>query len=516
MTTMERAQGQEPHGGKPTERAAEHPALDLPRADELFRAFSELASDYYAYSLEVFEDGTLEWEWVSDSYERVTGFTPEESSERGGWQTLLHPDDLPGARDSFVRVLAGESTISELRIMTKSGDERHLRTYAHPVWDEQEGRVVRIFGAVHDITERKRAEQRLQETNSLLRATLDATADGILVVNADGEMVAFNQKFVAMWGLPEEVVASRADDRALEVVLDQLKDPSEFLDKVRALYEAPEETSLDVLEFQDGRIFERYSQPQRVGADIVGRVWSFRDVTEQKRGEQKIRDALDALRRADRERRDLLSHLVRAKEEERHRVAAEIHDDSVQIMTSVAIGIERVARQAPDPAQRDTLTRLEDSARAAIARLRAMVFELKPPALDEEGLRTALSMYLEELQVDTGIAYEFDNRLDGEPPGELRVVLYRIAKEALTNVRKHSGARRVSVDLAHADGGITVRISDDGVGFDGDGADVPGHIGIAEMRQRAEMAGGSLTITSTRPRGTVVEVWVPEDGGGMA
>ncbi|HWC14794.1 MAG TPA: PAS domain S-box protein [Actinomycetota bacterium] len=485
---------------------------DLQKADELFRAVSELASDY-VYSMTVRPDSSLEWEWVSGGFDRVTGFTPEEFEQRGGWTALLHPDDLEPATNAFEKVLAGERRVDSWQIVTKTGEVRCVRVYVAPVWNDEANRVVRVFGAVQDITDSKRHEEALVQTNSLLHATLESTADGVLVVNREGKIVAFNQKFVNMWRIPPDVISSRDDERALEAVLDQLRDPAAFLQKVHALYERPTESSSDILEFKDGRVIERYSNPQWVGGEVVGRVWSFRDVTEQQFSHSKIHDALNALQRADGERRRLLTHLVKAKEEERSRVAADIHDDSVQIMTSVAIEIERLSRRTADPETKEKLSLLEESVRAAIGSLRATVFELKPPTLAQEGLGSALCLYLEEFQLDTGVRYEFNNQLDGEPSQELRVALYRIAQEALVNIRKHAHANHVCIDLIPDEPGIRLRVTDDGVGFDANrlkgGPSFRGHIGLTEMRERAEMLGGNLRIRSAKPSGTVIDVWIP-------
>jgi PAS domain S-box-containing protein len=133
-----------------------------------------------------------------------------------------------------------------------------------------------------DVTARRRADREIEESLSLLKATLEATTEGILVVDENGKMVNFNRKFTEMWRIPDSVIKSRDDNKALAWVLDQLKDPERFIKKVKELYAQPESKSYDWLEFKDGRIFERYSQPQKIGGKSVGRVWSFRDVTDRR------------------------------------------------------------------------------------------------------------------------------------------------------------------------------------------------------------------------------------------
>jgi signal transduction histidine kinase len=136
--------------------------------------------------------------------------------------------------------------------------------------------------------ERKRVEEAYTQSISLLKATLESTADGILVVDRAGRIVDFNERFLELWHIPMDVIAAQDDDRALAYVLDQLRNPDEFIAKVKELYDQSEEESLDVLYFRDGRVFERYSRPQRVGDQVNGRVWSFRDITERKRAEGEI------------------------------------------------------------------------------------------------------------------------------------------------------------------------------------------------------------------------------------
>ncbi len=153
-----------------------------------------------------------------------------------------------------------------------------------------EGSLVAIRAILRDITARQMAEDALAKSVSLLQATFDSTADGILAIDRNGKIVTFNREFVEMWGVPNEVMALRDDATTIAFVQNQLKDPKAFQERIQSLYEQPEAESYDLLEFQDGRFFERYSQPQRLGDTIIGRVWSYHDITERKKAEDALRE----------------------------------------------------------------------------------------------------------------------------------------------------------------------------------------------------------------------------------
>ncbi|HET9387895.1 MAG TPA: PAS domain S-box protein [Gemmatimonadales bacterium] len=136
-------------------------------------------------------------------------------------------------------------------------------------------------------TKRARKPRRAADslTVSVLQATLESTADGILVVDFDGRVLSQNRRLSEMWRIPASVIASKNDAELIERVKEQLANPRQFVDKIRELYAAPTSDSFDVLAFKDGRIFERYSIPLRLDGRAVGRVWSFRDVTARRRAE---------------------------------------------------------------------------------------------------------------------------------------------------------------------------------------------------------------------------------------
>ncbi|MGZ8578186.1 MAG: sensor histidine kinase [Actinomycetota bacterium] len=206
----------------------------------------------------------------------------------------------------------------------------------------------------------------------------------------------------------------------------------------------------------------------------------------------------------------LLEQLVRTQEQERHRIAEEIHDDPVQTLTAIGIRLGMARSKLRDPKDAAAMERLESLVSSAIGRLRALIFELVPQSLEHDGLAAALTGYLEQVAVDTGIAWELDDSTARELPLELRTMLYRIAQEALSNVSRHSDASNVRIVLEGSDDGFSVRIEDDGRGFDpGATTTAPGHMGLPSMYERAEMAGGWCRITSDLGKGTAVEIWIP-------
>jgi signal transduction histidine kinase len=244
--------------------------------------------------------------------------------------------------------------------------------------------------------------------------------------------------------------------------------------------------------------------PDREGAPI-GWLVVLRDVTERHRTQRH-------LRRLDEQRRFLLERLVTSQEEERRQLASDIHDDAIQAMVAVTLELQVLGGRLRDPAAHQLLERLKVTATDSVGRLRQLVFELHPPLLDQVGLAAALEQYARRASELAGFTVQVSNEVRAELPAELRVLAYRIVQEALANVRAHAKASRVAIRLEEADGGVLVRVSDDGVGF------LPGvverqqrrgHLGLVSMREQAAMAGGWCRVSSAPGMGTTVELWLP-------
>jgi signal transduction histidine kinase len=223
--------------------------------------------------------------------------------------------------------------------------------------------------------------------------------------------------------------------------------------------------------------------------------------------------SLDDLKRVDRERQVLLERLMSAQEDERRRIAGDIHDDSIQVITAAYLRVELIRQALGESPHADTLAKLDEALRAAIDRLRHLIFELRPAMLDTAGLSATVSEHLEQWSRQTEVECRFEDRLESEPGSAARTTLYRIAGEALANVRKHARAAHVVVELEEGNGGYVLRVSDDGVGI---GAVRTGrdHFCVSMMGERAAMGGGWCRVERRRPGpGTTVTAWVPAAGG---
>jgi PAS domain S-box-containing protein len=234
------------------------------------------------------------------SFCKMIGYNEEEL--RGfTFRNFTHQDYINDNEVGLLRLVAGEIPVYHTQ-------KQYIRKDGAIIWGSTTVSIIRnnkeevqlFLAMVEDITSRKEAEKALEKSYSLVKATLESTADGILVVDMDGKIVQLNQKFTDMWMIPTEILDTGSDSNALGYVKDQLLNPASFLENVHHLYDEPEAITLDLLEFKDGRYFERYSQPQKIGGKIVGRVWSFRDITEKKNAERELIAAKEKAEESDR------------------------------------------------------------------------------------------------------------------------------------------------------------------------------------------------------------------------
>ncbi|MGL5062226.1 MAG: adenylate/guanylate cyclase domain-containing protein, partial [Microcoleus sp.] len=232
--------------------------------------------------------------YVNDAWRKTLGYSESEIAQLTVFD-IIHPNTSPKSIDllyqALVKKTIAENTVypDSIQIIFTTKDLEQILLEGSISCKFSEGSLVAVRAILRDITARKKAEDALAKSVSLLQATFDSTADGILATDSTGKIVTFNREFMEMWGIPDEVIVLRDDETTMAFVIQQLKDPQAFQEKVELLYDRPEAESYDLLEFKDGRYFERYSEPQRLGDKIIGRVWSYRDITERKQAEDALR-----------------------------------------------------------------------------------------------------------------------------------------------------------------------------------------------------------------------------------
>ncbi len=229
-------------------------------------------------------DGLVES--VSGALTRITGLDPESVEGRALEHVLADGHDRDRLRAAIAEARIG--AITPIVVGVRCHHDQVLPMQLTIVNLIDDPTVNGFVVSAHDVSEQVAVEGELRAALSLLHATLDSTADGILVVDRENHITSFNRRFVEMWRIPAAVLAARDDTTAIEFVLGQLACPEAFVAKVEELYADPEAESYDTLSFKDGRVFERFSRPQRVDGAVHGRVWSFRDLTERKRLEDEL------------------------------------------------------------------------------------------------------------------------------------------------------------------------------------------------------------------------------------
>jgi PAS domain S-box-containing protein len=433
--------------------------------------------------------------YLSPQVERITGYRAEDVlGDVELFSRVAHPDDRSRVVAAVLRA-SGEIDRFDavFRLVDPAGRVTWLHARASPI--STEDGELRWLGVALDVTEQKVAEEALREAEERYRVVVQNTYDLIVLADRAGRVVYASPSHRAVLGVdPAELVGRDAHERVGPADLDHSR--AAFADALDGIRGAP----------------IRYSMRRPDGQQIVleGTGWQpvFDDVGGVKLVLGISRDVTARIR-AERERSELYAKIVEAQEQERARIATDLHDDPVQGMTALGLQIATLANGLRDETAKRRLAELGQTVETTVSRLRHLMFQLWPPALEAGGLTVAVDEYLER-ELGDAIAYEVRSSLGEEPPLPVRIVAYRVVQEALQNVRKHAHASSVLVILAQDRDQLVVRVEDDGVGFTAPVGDPgPKHIGLRSMRERVELAGGSFDVGPRSGGGTVVGFRLP-------
>ena len=424
---------------------------------------------------------------------------------------------------------------------------RWFDVYAFPFGDSEPGRVGVLF---NDITQRKRTERELRASEARSRLALDVAQLGTWSWRGAGNLLSGDARFCELCGLgPDDLlsvesVMSRihpddraAADAAVREALAPIGD-GRFRAELRCVQPAGD------LRWLVARGITEFSSTggERRPARMLGTVM---DVTARKRTEHELLSARDELEARVRERtaelacanaalrveiaereaagvriRQLLGRLVDAQEEERRRLSRELHDTLGQNLAVLTLGLKAVRAQHGCPPQvTDRLSYIEQAAHRLEEDVDRLSYELRPLALDHLGLVDALGQYADEWSAECGVPV--DLQVHGLPVERLsaaaEATVYRVVQEALTNVRKHAAASRVSLVAERRGSQLRVIVEDDGRGFDSAAvsasADSQRRLGLRGMAERAALVAGVLEVESAPGNGTTIYLTVPLDVG---
>ncbi len=385
-------------------------------------------------------------------------------------------------------------------------DGRILERYTRP--QKMGGKNVGMVFSFRDVTERRRAERALENSLSLLNATLESTADGILVVGMNGVYHDFNSRFLEIWNLAPEMMESLDESEILTICMNQTTDPERNIERTKEVSGDPDREWMDVIEFKDGRVVERYSRPQKLGGKTVGKVFSFHDITERRRIEKSILESREHLR-------SLTSQLSLAEERERRRIANQLHDRVGQSLLASKIKLGTARDSGLPTALEEPLGEVYRLIEQTIRDVRSLTFELSPPILYMLGFEAAVEWLTEQAEKQQyGIKCEFEDDGETKPlDDDIRVLLFQNVRELLVNVCKHSKAHNAKVYISREDDYIRVSVEDNGVGFDASGVethwDESSGFGLFSIRERLSRFGGRLEIDSEPGRGTRITLTAP-------
>jgi PAS domain S-box-containing protein len=494
------------------------------------------------------QEGVWDWNLESGSvvysarWKQMLGYGEDEVEPHvSAWERLLHPHDHERARALNEAVARGEREYeAEFRLLHKDGHYVDVLSRGYPVRREPGGPVVRIVGTHFDLTDRKRTEAALRESEERLTLAFAGAQEGIYDWNLETGAVVYSSHWKRMLGYAEDEIEPHVS------AFERLLHPD---DKARAIRvnegvasgDRPYEVEFR-LRHKDGRYIHVLSRGFPVrrepGGPVIRIVGTHFDLTERKQAEEALRQAHDELEqrvrertaelaqvneslraemrereRSERARTELLGRLVFAQEDERRRIAREMHDQFGEQLTALGLRIrtlKEASRGRPELA--GPIEALETVAQRLDRDVDHLVWELRPTALDDLGLRAALANYIQDWSTRVSVSAELHTAglADDRLASEVETTLYRIAQEALNNIAKHAKAEHVEIILERRSDHVSLIVEDDGVGFDASAGDTAGRgFGLLGMQERAALVGATLHIESTLGEGTTILVRMP-------
>jgi PAS domain S-box-containing protein len=403
------------------------------------------------------------------------------------------------------RALAGETVCSSDVYYTVPETKRSgwVTGIYSPLVDSK-GEIVGVVGMIHEISERKKSEELLVESTEKYQSIFRAATDAIIILDHEtGTVIDVNDAACDLYGYTrEELLRLRNIDLSAEPDKTTSGLKAE-IDKIPIRYHMKKDGAVFPVEIS---VSYHYHKGRRISTSVI------RDITARKESEEALRESENRLRH-------LSSQLLRAQEEERKRVAVEIHDSIGGALSSVRFSAENLADSVESgSAVHESLQALLSLIRHATDESRRIMADLRPSILDDLGILSTIGWLCRQHQtVYSGISIEKEISVEEDDvPDPLKIVIFRVMQEALNNIGKHSKADSVRLSLVKRENAMELKIQDNGMGFDIDAAprrrSHEGGLGLTSMRERTELSGGSFAMQSALGKGTAIHASWPCEG----
>ena len=481
-----------------TERKQTEDALR--ESEEKFRSLAEQSPNM------IFIDKKGKVVYANKKYEEVMGYKREElCSPDFDFRTLVTPESLDLINDSFTRHLKGEEVQPyDYTIISKDGMRIEVINASKLI--QYEGQTA-ILGIVTDITERKRAEQALRESEERLKILFESAPDTIYLIDSEGRFMDANRAAFKLIGFARDEVIGKSLAELDLLSVGQLSKAKENLKKVVAgKLSGPNEYTL---KRKDGTQIsvEVRTFPVKIGGKMLT-LGIARDITKHKQTEKELLEHQAKLK-------SLASQLSLTEERERHRLATDLHDQISQSLVISKIKLDQLCKSSSSNEFNGPLEDVSNCLGQIIDDTRTLTFDLSYPILYELGFEAAVAEWLtDQIQEKHGIRSEFVDDGHQKPlDDDIRVLLFRNVRELLINVVKHAQANKVRVSIRKVKDDIRVSVEDDGVGFDPievmSMAAKRAEFGLFSIRERLEQLGGRIEIDSETGRGSKITMTAP-------
>jgi len=439
---------------------------------------------------------------VNSSACKMLGYTKEELLGMSGSDILYDNNDSDGLPNRYNQLKAGKSSILETALKRKDGSLLMVESNSKMLSDG------RFLGIVRDITERKKAEQALRDSEERYRALVENATEALVVFDVDKQLyVSVSESASKLFGMSKEEL----------LTMGPVSLSPEYQPDGRSSSESSDEKIKQAISGE--KISFEWTHIDRDGNPISCEVWLVRlpsetsvlirgsivDITERKKVAEEIKNNSELLR-------ELYSYSQNIREEERTHIAREIHDELGQQLTGLKMDLSWITRKLniSDEVISEKLSGTISLIDTTIKTVRKIATELRPSILDDLGLIAALEWQGEEFAKRSDIKVTFTSSLNEIPVGPgTATALFRIYQELLTNVARHSGAQLVNTDIYIKDDNLYLSVADNGTGFDAGNIMSKKTLGLRGIKERTSLINGTYEIKSSPEEGTFVLISVP-------